>query len=52
MKENTIKNALSIIELLKNLEDFNIYLYEILEISSDEVEEAIELIETSLKDKI
>ncbi len=52
MKENTIKNALSIIELLKILDDFNIYIDDILELSSDEVEEAIELLELSLKDKI
>lgn len=52
MEQNTIKNALSIVELLKNIGDFNIYLYEILEIPSDEIDEAIKLIETSLKDKI
>lgn len=45
---NDYQNTLNIIELLKNLGDYNIYLDEVLELSSDEVNRAIELLESTL----
>jgi hypothetical protein len=45
---NDYQNALNIIELLKNLGDFNFYLDEVMELSTEEVDGAIKLLEESL----